>query len=216
MSADPNQRPATCREFVEDLTGNNAAVHGPPSTAVPQVPLPGAPTTSDPTPSPNSAALEDVLWYMVYKGPDGQPHTVKGLTSSIRDNLRRGALGDPGTIMVSKTKTGPFSPLKQTVEFRDLLVSPATVSAKAQTTGKAPSAPPPGERTHRLPQPDVPDDALPRKKSGAGLIGSKAPAPAVKKPGFTVELPHWTPWALIGLLATAVAVLAFLVIRRGG
>ena len=212
MSADPTQRPATCREFVEDLTGNNAAVHGPPSTAIPQIP--GGPTTSDPTPAPNSAALEDVLWYMVYKGPDGQPHTVKGLTSSIRDNLRRGALGDPATIMVSKIKTGPFAPLKQTVEFRDLIVVPATVSSKAQTTGKAPTAPAPGERTLRLPQPDAPAEATSRKRSGNGLIG--APAPSAKKPGFTIELPHWTPWAVIGVLAAAVSVLAFLVVRRGG
>ncbi|MFO0935982.1 MAG: protein kinase [Gemmataceae bacterium] len=211
MSADPNQRPATCREFVEDLTGNAAAVHGSPSTAIPQV---STGTASDATPMPTNTP-EDVLWYMVYRGPNGQQHTVKGLSGSIRENLRRGALGDPAAIMMSKTKTGPFIPLKTIAEFRDLLVTPAAIETRSRGTGVQPPEPPaPGERTLRIPAPEgihQPGPTPPPRDSRQVFINSQLP-PATPKQW---KLPQWTPWMLIGILMTVVAILAVLVVRRG-
>lgn len=215
MSADPTQRPATCREFVEDLTGSEAEHHGPPSTAIPKATA-TADTASQATPSPTQNTIEDVLWYMVYRGPDGQQHTVKGLTTSIRENLRRGALGDPTLIMISKTKTGPFSPLKQTTEFRDLLVAPAAVPAK-RNAPQAPQAPAPGERTMRVPNPEAHNVSAGRenKKSHTALA-----RPNSKKTFASLinewRVKEWAPWAMIGVLATAVAILTWLVIKRGG
>jgi serine/threonine protein kinase len=213
MSADPAQRPNTCREFVEDLTGNAAAVHGPPSTAVPQMAIPTSEntTTGDPTPPPSSMTIEDVLWYMVYRGPDGQQHTVKGLTSSIRDNIRREALGDINVIMVSREKAGPFQSLKQTPEFRDLLVNPQTIAPNKVAASRAPSPPAPGERTARLPSPDVPQTG----KKSLRISPKRASAPLATGDARGFRFPDWTPWAAVGFLAVVVAALAYLVIRRG-
>jgi serine/threonine protein kinase len=105
MSAEPSQRPASCREFVEDLTGQSRTT--PTSQTVPPPP---APTTD--------------VWYLVYRDENNQPHTVKGSTEGIRKALRDRLLGDPSGILVSRTKNGQFVPLQNTPEFRDLVVTP--------------------------------------------------------------------------------------------
>jgi eukaryotic-like serine/threonine-protein kinase len=212
MSADPTKRPSTCREFVEDLTGNSAEIHGPPSTAIPRIPIAGdTKGTTDPTPSP-SLSIEDVLWYMVYRGPDGQQHTVKGLTSSIRDNIRRDVLGDANAIMVSRQKAGPFQNLKNIPEFRDLLVKPAQVPM-TKSQGQMPSPPAPGERTGRLPQPEMESKRKsvriqPTSKNSAKIKSRPAHAPV------TLTLPWWAPWAGLVALAALVIILGILVYQR--
>src|SRR4051794_17032178 len=72
MNADPEQRPLSCREFVEDLTGHSTR---------------RLPTT-------DSSAPINELWYLVYEDDEGVPHTVKGTTSAIRRSLKEGLLGD--------------------------------------------------------------------------------------------------------------------------
>src|SRR5579872_5440451 len=57
MSADPDRRPTSCREFVEDLTGHS-------TRRVLAAGNTGVPTTE--------------VWYLVYKDETGAPHTVKG------------------------------------------------------------------------------------------------------------------------------------------
>ncbi len=105
MSAEPAQRPASCREFMEDLTGQSRTT---PAKVAPATPT--APTTD--------------VWYLVYRDENNQPHTVKGSTEGIRKALRDRLLGDPTGILVSRTKNGQFVPLRTTPEFRDLVVSP--------------------------------------------------------------------------------------------
>src|SRR5262249_15118002 len=107
MSAEPDRRPASCREFLEDLTGQSRA---------------HAPRAGSAQPPPSPAA--DV-WYMVYKDETGATHTVKGSTDGIRNALQSHLLGDANAIVVSRTKTGQFSPLMNVPEFRDLVVNPA-------------------------------------------------------------------------------------------
>ncbi len=119
MSADPDMRPASCRELLEDLTGQTWQ---------------GWTTTKGDTPDPSGEPVKD-LWYLVYKNPAGQSQKVKGTTDSIRQNVRAQMLGDSGTIMVCRTKHGPFVPLKGTPEFRDLVVSASTVET-ARPSGK--------------------------------------------------------------------------------
>ena len=104
MSAEPGQRPSSCREFLEDLTGQTRSV-----------PV-GAP--------PAPVAVVGDVWYLVYRDQNNQPHTVKGSTDGIRKALLDRLLGDPSGIVVSRKKNGEFVPLSSTPEFRDLVVKP--------------------------------------------------------------------------------------------
>src|SRR5207237_8550163 len=60
MSANAEERPATCREFVEDLTGHSTRKS-----------------------APNQQPAEQDLWYLVYKDETGESHTVKGSGDGI-------------------------------------------------------------------------------------------------------------------------------------
>jgi serine/threonine protein kinase len=106
MSGDPSQRPASCKEFVEDLTG-----------------------TSLRHTAPTAEKLPADLWYLVYRDEEGEQHTVKGTTDGIRKALKEGLLGDASNIRASRSKTGQFTPLTGFPEFRDLLIQPAPVPA---------------------------------------------------------------------------------------
>ncbi len=129
MKANPSERQTSCREFMEDLLGEAwraAAASGTRLLAPPQ----------------------DDLWYMVFYDC-GFPKTVKGGTDTIRQNIRAGVLGDLSVILVSRTKAGPFSPLRSVPEFRDLMLAgyalsgtadPSTVTGMASPT---PSSLPP-------------------------------------------------------------------------
>jgi serine/threonine protein kinase len=110
MSADPEQRPRSCREFIEDLTGHSTRR----SAYV------------------GSAAAQD-LWYLVYKDDDGSTHSVKGSTAAIRRSLKDGLLGDASNIRASRGKTGPFEPLRGFPEFRDLIVAAAPLPMPSAT-----------------------------------------------------------------------------------
>gem|GEM_PF-379882 len=108
MAPNPADRPSSCREFMEDLTG----LRWKPGQSPTQ--------SSDSLPQLEEAST---MWYMVYYTADGKPHTVKGTTETIRANAMAGTLGEPSTILVSRTKAGPFAPLRKVPEFRDLVLS---------------------------------------------------------------------------------------------
>jgi serine/threonine protein kinase len=112
MSGDPNQRPASCKEFVEDLTGTSLR--------------PAAPTAADKPPAD--------LWYLVYRDEDGEQHTVKGTTDGIRRALKEGLLGDASNVRASRSKTGQFMALTSFPEFRDLVIQPAPMPAAPAST----------------------------------------------------------------------------------
>jgi serine/threonine protein kinase len=102
MSADADQRPASCREFIEDVTGKSTR----------RLPATAAAGSID-------------LWYLVYPDEDGTTHIVKGSTTAVRRSLKDGHLGDAENVRCSKSKAGPFESLRDFPEFRDLLVSAA-------------------------------------------------------------------------------------------
>lgn len=104
MSADPAQRPATCREFVEDLTGRSTR-----KSIVVQ------------------AKSQGDLWYLQYEDENGYRHVVKGSLSNVRKCLKDGLLGDAENISVSASRDGPFEPLRNRPEFRDLIIRPAAL-----------------------------------------------------------------------------------------
>jgi serine/threonine protein kinase len=177
MSAEPGQRPASCREFMEDLTGQSRAT-----------PVAVAPAAA---PAP---ALD--VWYLVYRDENSQPHTVKGSTEGIRKALRERLLGDPSGILVSRTKHGQFVPLRSTPEFRDLVVSP-TPAPLPQPGARAPDpnatadyAPPAGggsgvhrgrpTPTGRKSPPAVPTSASTRGRPGLPPAAENGAAP----PGY--------------------------------
>ena len=102
MNADPEQRPASCKEFIEDLTGKSTR----------KLPMPKA-----------EIATQD-LWYLLYKDEEGAAHLVKGSVNGIRRSLKEGLLGDASNVRASRTKTGAFEQLTQFAEFRDLVAKP--------------------------------------------------------------------------------------------
>jgi eukaryotic-like serine/threonine-protein kinase len=114
MSAEPDQRPANCREFVEDLTGKS---------------------TRKVTSAVMSALDQADVWYLTYKNEEGVAQTVKGTTGAIRRSLKDRLLGDASNIRACRTRTGTFEPLRGFPEFRDLVLAlgPAAPAAGAQT-----------------------------------------------------------------------------------
>ncbi|AMV29799.1 Serine/threonine-protein kinase StkP [Gemmata sp. SH-PL17] len=116
MSAEPSQRPSSCREFLEDLTGQSRS----------------ATTAGSPNAQTQAPAAD--VWYLVYRDENDKAHTVKGSTDGIRNALRDSLLGDPSGVLVSRTKNGQFSPLSSVPEFRDLVVTPAALAMPATRT----------------------------------------------------------------------------------
>jgi serine/threonine protein kinase len=120
MDPAPKERPLTCREFVEDLTGV--------STRRP------APRQAAPVPPPPRE-----LWFLIYRDDAGVNHTVKGTTSAIRRSFREGLLGDASNIRASRAVAGPFLPLREHTEFRDIALEEVE-SPEVQSPGKAAAA----------------------------------------------------------------------------
>jgi hypothetical protein len=122
MSGDPEQRPSSCREFIEDVTGV---------------------TIRQPSAFPEQTAPATDVWYLVYKDDTGESHTVKGTTDGIRRALKEQLLGDASNIRACRSKAGPFQSLKTFTEFRDMVVEPAPMptAPPAVASGNFRSAP---------------------------------------------------------------------------
>ena len=195
MSADPEQRPVSCREFVEDLTGKS--------------------TRKLPSAGETPANAGDV-WYLVYKDDEGTTHTVKGSVGAIRRSLKDGLLGDASNVRASRTKTGPFENLRSYPEFRDLVVAPAPLAVPRSggaTAAQAAAALPDGRGAPVAPPSRYPGSA------------PTVPGAAVVTAGEEDAMPHidldtapraeeeqgaeWVKWMLLLLIAVATAVVAF-------
>ncbi len=100
MAADPERRPASCQEFLEDLAGTGSR----------RLPA-GTPAKSSP----------EAWWYLKYTDEEGMLHTVKGTVSGIRRALKEGRLGDARNVLACATKKGPFQSLDKLPQFRDLV-----------------------------------------------------------------------------------------------
>jgi len=166
MSADPMQRPSTCREFVEDISGRSTRRVG-----------------------ANAAVANQAdLWYIVYTDEFGATHTVKGAMQSIRRCLKEGRLGDAGNVRVSRTPNGPFEPLKTHSEFRDLVIAPAAVPLLTPLSGTAiprSELNGPGSGSYARPSPHPGIDP----KSGGSLPRHRADA-ATNQPSPPPRTPH--------------------------
>lgn len=107
MHSDPEQRPASCQEFINELLGGSGPSSG-----------------SRRTPLVRKESKASDLWYLVYKDDAGTSHTSKGTTAGIRRSFKEGLLGNASTIRACRTKTGTFEPLRILPEFRDLFSNP--------------------------------------------------------------------------------------------
>ncbi|MGF1581407.1 MAG: serine/threonine protein kinase [Gemmataceae bacterium] len=105
MHPDPEKRPSSCQEFIEDLTGQG----------------------TQPIPTINVDPQD--AWFLRYKDEEGVIHTVKGTIGRLRSTLKEGRLGDISNMRASRTKAGPYEPLRRHPEFRDLVI-PATQTQK--------------------------------------------------------------------------------------
>jgi serine/threonine protein kinase len=160
MSAQPECRPATCREFIEDLTGKS-------TRRVPAV---------------DGSTQSSELWYVVSKDPEtGEARTRKGTTSGIRNALRDGNLGEASQVLIGRSKTGPFEPLRAYPEFRDLVVIPAPLPPSGARGPVQPPAPSPSAATTpavstsstegpRVPHISLPGTAMPPESSATGEL----------------------------------------------
>lgn len=196
MSADPIQRAGSCREFVEDLTGHSTRR------------ITGAATDVD--------VLE--VWYLVYKDDAGVVHTVKGSTAGIRRSLKEGLLGDASEIRISRAKQGPFEPLRQRPEFRDLLVTQRRLVTPLHTP--RPRTPVPLSRelprpTERASEPPLaactpaPAVAVSSASVSAAVsaAGAHAPHIEIRDSGESAE---WLKWAALIAIAIAAGVAGYL------
>jgi serine/threonine protein kinase len=194
MNSSPEVRPPSCREFIEDVTGQSTRT------------APVAPTNGD-------------LWYMFYKDEEGENHTVKGTSENIRKAYQDGLLGDAGNIRAARSKMGPFQTLHSYAEFRDLVpeakaevvnesakdtapvdcepirrTTPSTV-ANARIDSKEMEATLPYSSSTRIPLPH------------AGQIG--IPAPSKPQPSF-----DWKFWLSVFAIAVGLSVLIALFLPK--
>src|SRR6266481_5366844 len=130
MSADPEKRPDSCREFVEDLTGQSTRK----------------------TPAPEADGTVQDTWFLQYQDETGETHMVKGSMVGIRRSLKEGLLGDAANVVASRSKSGQFLPLRSHPEFRDLVVSAAPLSSSGSGTTAVPGSksPTPASGVHVL------------------------------------------------------------------
>jgi serine/threonine protein kinase len=158
MSADPMQRPATCREFVEDISGRSTRRVG----------------------SNSSPAGGNDLWYIVYSDEFGTTHTVKGAMGSIRRCFKEGRLGDANNIRVSRFPGGPFEQLRTHPEFRDLVIMPVAVPLLTPLSGtEIPRADVNGPGSGGFPKPGS-GSSIPTPNSGT--FNPKTPTSGVRTP----------------------------------
>lgn len=107
MDSDPDIRPSSCREFVEDLVGK--------STRKSTVTTPALDKTEAKQPI-------ETIWFMAYIDDQGKQHVVKGTAKAIRRSFKDGILEDPFKYKLAKSVEGPFEEMKVFPEFRDLAV----------------------------------------------------------------------------------------------
>ncbi|MBA4065417.1 MAG: serine/threonine protein kinase [Isosphaera sp.] len=173
MSAEPDRRPASCREFLEDLTGQGRAA---------------------PPKDPAAAGGSDI-WYLVYKDETGATCTVKGTTGGIRNALRDRLLGDAGGVLVSRAKAGPFVSLAAAPEFRDLVVDPAPLAGPGsgpvrRAGGPTPLPGPAAGRDRRADQDETVEYGADPPPAGAS--GSRSAPPSGRASGARAAVPGRT------------------------
>ncbi len=181
MSADPEKRPTTCREFIEDLTGHSTRR----------------------LPTVDSSVAQQDLWYLVYKDETGMAHTVKGTVSAVRRSLKDGLLGDAVNVRAARTKAGPFEPLRGYPEFRDMVIEAAPLTPP-QSPSPRPSTST-GEAAPNYPRPK-PELAAP-VAANAAATATRKPHISLDDipPSASMEVLKWLFFFALFVVTAAVA-----------
>jgi serine/threonine protein kinase len=193
MSADREQRPGSCRELIEDLTGHSTRRLTPVS----------------------GTALQD-LWYVMYHDEEGVLHSLRGNTVTIRRSLKDRDLSDAADVRASRTKTGPFEPLHKHPEFRDLVLGPAVSSSTpAPRPRPSPATPlPPARAALASPSPPLADTAP------VPPVRAQTPVPLGEPPALHIDLgrgegpAEWLKWLLFLLITVGAGVAGFFLLPR--
>jgi hypothetical protein len=195
MHAEPNVRPASCREFVEDLQGAS-------TRKVAKV---------------GGQALSQDVWFLYYIDQgDGTAHTVKGSKKGIRQSIKEGRLGDAGGVRASRNKEGPFEPLRNFPEFRDLVIEVGQKTPKNDPAALPPAAAPanraaaaPVKANAKAPPKDPEVTPAPRAVSPPTKLDTNDephfPMPTGRPANF-----EWVKWVILLILAVLVAVTTYL------
>jgi serine/threonine protein kinase len=177
ISADPIHRPESCREFIEDLTGQSTGQFSATSAGLTQ---------------------QADYWYMVYTDEEGIAHTVKGTVKGIRRSLKEGLLGDAENVRIAHRKSGPFEAIRVFPEFRDLIVQPGKLTPKG--AGSDPKTSRPSGVT---PTPSIPSTLSESHNTPISITLTTTPAPPAK-PHLILKLmgrdaPRIDVWKWIGI-----------------
>jgi serine/threonine protein kinase len=128
MDSDPDIRPSSCREFVEDLVGKSTRKSAVNNKALEK---------------PNVKQPSEPIWFMAYTDDQGKQHVVKGTAKAIRRSFKDGILEDPFKYKLAKSVEGPFEEMKIFPEFRDLAVQltkpNSTPNSKTQPVDPVPT-----------------------------------------------------------------------------
>jgi eukaryotic-like serine/threonine-protein kinase len=198
MSATPEARPASCREYIEDVTGQSTRT---------------APTTP--------AAAD--LWYMFYKDEEGENHTVKGTTENIRRAYQDGLLGDAGNIRAARTKMGPFQSLHTYAEFRDLVPESKVEPKAAKLNEEGPDTVPVEVDLVRRPAPATVSNSRSDSKAMDATIpyssSTNIPLPRSGQIGIPAQSPpqagfDWKFWISVFAIAVGLSILIALFLPK--
>jgi serine/threonine protein kinase len=99
MSAEPLLRPGSCREFLDELTGQGEF---------------------DAVAADEAAAPSD-LWFVQYEDQYGQEYPLKGSTDSIRQVLAKGLLRNARKVRARRAGSDSYRILDSYPEFREVL-----------------------------------------------------------------------------------------------
>jgi serine/threonine protein kinase len=182
MSPDPAQRPASCREFVEDLTGQ-----------------------SEETQTPVEEAALDVtitsFWHVLFRDDEDTVHLTRETTDGVRRVLQDGSLGAAGQLRLARRPLGPFEPARNFAEFRDLLVTLEREEPAAETVDQPASA---------LTPRDEPVPSPARLKAATPVPVSAGPHIDLASTGTSSF--DWLVWFTLLALAGAAAIIGYLIL----
>ncbi len=180
MSPDPAERPASCREFIAELTGQRGRARTPADEEL--------------------AATVTSLWHLLYKDAEGIVHLTRETSEGVRRAMQDGSLGDVGEIRLARQPQGPFEPPRNFPEFHRTTSAPAPVPAPA---------PPARRQTPRalpspLPVDEAPDIAPPVRVRAATPVITPA-GPLIDLGGQRSSY-DWLAWLTLTALGVAAAV----------
>lgn len=187
MSPDPAQRPGSCREFIEDLTGQ-----------------------SERTQTPVEEAALDVtvtsLWHLLYRDADDNIHATRETTDGVRRVLQDGSLGEADQLRLSRRPQGPFEPARNFAEFRDLMLMLPSDRDELDDTPSAPTL----EVPTPTPRDEAPVPSPARLKAATPVPISAGPLidlASTRAPSF-----DWLVWFTLLALAAAAAIIGYLIL----